>query len=106
MHVLMHVLVLPFVLCVFHLFTYDPITNWSTRLIILCDGGSGVQRLLYARGQRGSWMPSKIFSIRLATFLTNFFSHLLSKFVTFPISCHISRKFAPWMPLQCCNIPR
>src|SRR6218665_3531542 len=35
---------------------------------------SGVQRLLDARGQRGSWMPSKIFSIPLAKFLTTFFS--------------------------------
>src|SRR6218665_2712592 len=46
---------------------------------------SGVQRLLDTRGQRGSWMPSKIVSIRLAKFLTIFFylySHL-SKFVTF-----------------------
>src|SRR6218665_1142951 len=50
-------------------------------------GSSGVQRLLDARGQRGSWMPSKIFSIRLAKFLTTFF-----------ISCQISGQFAPWMP--------
>src|SRR6218665_1031238 len=34
---------------------------------------SGVQRLLDARGQRGSWMPSKIFCIPLAKFLTTFF---------------------------------
>jgi len=42
---------------------------------------SGVQRLLDARGQQGSWMPSiffqisplKVFSIRLAKFLTTFF---------------------------------
>src|SRR6218665_876922 len=27
------------------------------------DGHSGVQRLLDARGQRGSWMPSKMFCI-------------------------------------------
>src|SRR6218665_473616 len=48
---------------------------------------SGVQRLLDAWGQRGSWMPSKIFYIRPAKFLT-----------TFLISWQISRKFAPWMP--------
>src|SRR6218665_173937 len=35
---------------------------------------SGVQRLLDARGQRGSWMPSKIFFIPLAKFLTTLFS--------------------------------
>src|SRR6218665_3267793 len=46
-----------------------------------------MQRLLDARGQRGSWMPSKIFSIRPAKFLTTFF-----------ISCQISGQFAPWMP--------
>src|SRR6218665_3673706 len=34
---------------------------------------SGVQRLLDSRGQRGSWMPSKIFCIPLAKFLTTFF---------------------------------
>src|SRR6218665_2336248 len=34
---------------------------------------SGVQRLLDARGQRGSWMPSKIFCIPLAKFLTTLF---------------------------------
>src|SRR6218665_299348 len=33
---------------------------------------SGVQRLLDARGQRGSWMPSNI-SIRLLKFLTTSF---------------------------------
>jgi len=40
-----------------------------------CGARSGVQRQLDARGQRGSWMPSKIFSIRHAKFLTTFFSH-------------------------------
>src|SRR6218665_2362118 len=50
-------------------------------------GGSGVQRLLDARGQRGSWMPSKIFSIHPAKFQTNFF-----------ISCQMPGQFAPWMP--------
>src|SRR6218665_3874794 len=35
---------------------------------------NGVQRLLDARGQRGSWMPSKIFSIRLGKFLTTLFT--------------------------------
>src|SRR6218665_3951705 len=42
---------------------------------------SGVQRLLDARGQRGSWMASKIFSIRSAKFLTTFF-YQLSNFRT------------------------
>src|SRR6218665_4182021 len=41
---------------------------------------SGVQRLLDARGQRGSWMPSKIFSIRPDKFLTTFLS--VVKFIT------------------------
>ena len=51
---------------------------------------SSVQRLLDARGQRGSRMPSKIFYIPLAKFLTTFFlvvhlnfslfSHQLSNF--------------------------
>src|SRR6218665_1578263 len=43
---------------------------------------SGVQRLLDARGQRGPWMPSKIFRIPLAKFLTTFFSRS-PKFFTF-----------------------
>src|SRR6218665_1211587 len=42
---------------------------------------SGVQRLLDARGQRGSWMPSKIFSIHHAKFQTTFF-YQLSNFKT------------------------
>src|SRR6218665_1824034 len=46
-----------------------------------------MQRLLDARGQRGSWMPLKIFSIRPAKFMTTFF-----------ISCQISGQFTPWMP--------
>src|SRR6218665_2451079 len=45
-------------------------------------GLSGVQRLLDARGQRGSWMPSKIFCIPFAKFLTTFFSRS-PKFLTF-----------------------
>src|SRR6218665_325556 len=48
---------------------------------------NGMQRLLDARGQRGSWMPSKIFSIHPAKFQTTFF-----------ISCQISGQFTPWMP--------
>src|SRR6218665_2428302 len=60
---------------------------------------SGVQRLLDARGQRGSWMPSKIVSIRLAKFLTIFFYLVTYQNLSlFRISCQISRKFAPWMP--------
>src|SRR6218665_2411291 len=43
---------------------------------------SGVQRLLDTRGQRGSWMPSKIFRIPLAKFLTTLFSRS-PKFFTF-----------------------
>src|SRR6218665_729505 len=46
-----------------------------------CMTCSGVQRLLAARGQRGSWIPSKIFSIRPAKFLTPFF-YQLSNFRT------------------------
>src|SRR6218665_1584949 len=42
---------------------------------------SGVQRLLDARSQRGSWMPSKIFSIHPAKFQTTFF-YQLSNFRT------------------------
>src|SRR6218665_3975889 len=74
---------------------------------------SGVHRLLDARGQRGYWMPSKIFfysSIHPATFLTTFLGpftkfflirllkSFLQHFSLFRISCQISRKFAPWMP--------
>src|SRR6218665_2342682 len=67
---------------------------------------SGVQRLLVARGQRASWMPSnffkevpsKILSIRLAKFLTTSFSHL-PKFFT------LSRKFAPWMAPRAASCP-
>ena len=60
---------------------------------------SGVQRLLDARGQRGSWMPSKIVSIRLAKFLTIFYYLVTYQNLSlFRISCQISRKFAPWMP--------
>src|SRR6218665_3827142 len=45
----------------------------------------GVQRLSDARGQRGSWVPSKIFCISLAKFLTTFFSRS-PKFFTFFVS--------------------
>ena|SRR6218665_3910567 len=44
---------------------------------------SGVQRLLDARDQRGSWIPSKIFCIRLLKFLTTFLLVIYSKFLTF-----------------------
>ena len=44
---------------------------------------SGVQRLLDARGRRGSWMPSKIFSIRPAKFLTTFFLVICTKFLDY-----------------------
>src|SRR6218665_1660641 len=68
--------------------------------------GSGVQRLLDARGQRSSWMPSKIFCIPFVKFLTTFFSRS-PKFFTFFASCQISREFAPpWMPSQCCIMPQ
>src|SRR6218665_105626 len=43
---------------------------------------SGVQRLLDARGQSGSWMLSKILCIPLVKFLTTFFSRS-PKFFTF-----------------------
>src|SRR6218665_227879 len=60
-------------------------------------GASGVQRLLDARGQRGSWMPSKIFCIPLAKFLTTFFSRS-PKFFTFFASVV---KFHENSPLGC-----
>src|SRR6218665_3709089 len=79
-----------------------------------------MQRLLDARGQQGSWMPSKIFYIRPAKFLTTFF-YQLSNFRTIRsldapsraascpsndiylfIFCHLPtiflQKLAPWMP--------
>src|SRR6218665_2337130 len=80
-----------------------------------------MQRLLDARGQQGSWMPSKIFYIRPAKFLTTFFYQLLnfrtirsldapSRAASCPgndiflfIFCHLPtiflQKLAPWMPL-------
>src|SRR6218665_2989123 len=58
--------------------------------------GSGVQRLLDARGQRGSWMPSKIFSIRAAKFLTNFFLSVVK----------FQDNSLPGCPLPCCIMPR
>src|SRR6218665_3082435 len=74
------------------------------------DTVSGVQRLLDARGQRGSWMPSNIFyflvvhqkfSYSSHKISDDLFSHLpkfLSIFSLFRIRFQISRKFAPWMP--------
>src|SRR6218665_1143009 len=63
---------------------------------------SGVQRLLDARGQRGSWMPStlkkipekfpfpnKKSSILLPKFLTAFFLVIYRNFLTFPQSFRI-----------------
>src|SRR6218665_3654114 len=44
---------------------------------------SGVERLLDARGQRGSWMPSKIFCIPFAKFLTTFFNRSPKFFTLF-----------------------
>ena len=66
---------------------------------------SGVQKLLDALGQQGSWMPSKIFSIIWpAKFLITFV--LVSpNFSLFCISCHISRKFAAWMPPSAASCP-
>src|SRR6218665_949757 len=49
----------------------------------LCVFLSGVQGLLDARGQRGSWMQLKIFSFRPGKFLTTFFKSRLLNF--FPI---------------------
>src|SRR6218665_1808913 len=48
---------------------------------MLVTPSSGVQRLLDARGQRGSWMPSKIFCIPLSKFL--FFSRSPKLFTFF-----------------------
>src|SRR6218665_2454544 len=51
---------------------------WGLGLLVLHDlrsfSTSGVPRLLDYRGQRGSWMPSKIFSIHPAKFQTTFLS--------------------------------
>src|SRR6218665_584215 len=74
--------------------------------------GSGVQRLLDARGQQVSWMPSKIFSIlRPAKFLKTFL--VISPWMPssaascpgndiflffFVIYLHFLRKLTPWMP--------
>src|SRR6218665_2243300 len=62
---------------------------------IFCTIGSGVQRLLDARGHRGSWMPSKIISIHPAKFRTTFFS--VVKFQDNSLS---------GCPLPCCIMPR
>src|SRR6218665_991674 len=73
--------------------TQEPWASPSLGVVVACmtccGALSGVQRLLDNRGQRGSWMPSKIFCIPFAKFLTIFlvvhlnfslFSHHLSNF--------------------------
>jgi len=81
---------------------------------------SGVQRPLNARGQRGSWMPSKIFSIHLGKFLTTFFYsstkifpirllislNYLSKFFTFSHQLSNFTKIRSLDGPQCCIMPR
>ena len=47
---------------------------------------SDMQRLLDARGQRGSWKTSKIFSIRPAKFLMTFFSGSPNSLLECPLS--------------------
>src|SRR6218665_1642061 len=81
------------------------------------DTVSGVQRLLDARGQRGSWMPSNIFYFLVVhqnfsnsshKISDDLFSHLpkfLSIFSLFRIRFQISRKFAPWMPPSAASYP-
>ena len=52
-------------------FIYSALHPYSIKICLSCSvpsflmSTSGMQRLLDARGQRGSWMPSKIFFIRL-----------------------------------------
>ena len=91
-----------------------------TKRMIIYIGLSGVQRLLDARGQRGSWMPSKIFSIHPAKFQMTIFYQLsnfstirsldapsraascpgndIFLFIFFHLPTFFYIKLAPWMP--------
>ena len=102
----------------------------SVRLLIRCVY-SGVQRLLDAQGQRGSWMPSNFFktsslknifysSRKISNDLfsrspkfsnsspklsDDFFLVIYPNCSPFRISFQISRKFAHWLPPSAASYP-